>query len=69
MQSCTRSAPAAETGEDRPYRAFMIMGGKEERASAKHIIASAVELYQDLFTGKLGAHPLLNRRCFGFDAS
>lgn len=47
----------------------MIMGGKEERASAKHIIASAVELYQDLFTGKLGAHPLLNRRCFGFAAS
>lgn len=55
VQSCTRSAPWAAPGRDCILRAFMIMGSDTERTAAKGIIASAVKLYQDLFTGRLGA--------------
>jgi hypothetical protein len=54
MQSCTRSGNRALHGEDKSYRAFVVLGGESQRNAAKHIIASAVDLYQQLFTGALG---------------
>lgn len=55
LQSCTHSGGSSTAGEEMPYRAFVVVGSEEQRKSAKHIIASAVDLYQNLFTGKLGA--------------
>jgi hypothetical protein len=42
-------------GEDKSYRAFVVAGSETQRSAAKHIISSAVDLYQQLFTGALGA--------------
>jgi hypothetical protein len=55
LQSCTHSGGSGAAGEDMPYRAFVVVGSEEQRKSAKHIIALAVDLYQNLFTGKFGA--------------
>jgi hypothetical protein len=56
MQSCTQRGTSYCA---QPYRAFLIIGTPQQRKTAQHIITSAVDHYERLFSGKLCTLPAI----------